>query len=202
MPKKDSLTTKDALLAAAREEFAEHGVAGARVDRIAQRAGVNKERIYGYFGNKDKLFDAVIQVALDEFAAITPQPGEDPVEYVGHLFDYYQEHPDLLRLLTWEGLHVRPGALPEQEWRVERCRKAVASLAARMDREPSPEVGRTLLTLKGMAMMPMVMPQLAEILVGGRMDDPESIAAMREHVMAFARTALRDTDGNDVNPSR
>ncbi|MFI0444978.1 TetR/AcrR family transcriptional regulator [Actinomadura sp. 6N118] len=202
MPKKDSLTTKDALLAAAREEFAEHGVAGARVDRIAQRAGVNKERIYGYFGNKEKLFDAVIQVALDEFAAITPQPGEDPVEYVGHLFDYYQDHPELLRLLTWEGLHSRPGALPQQQWRAERCRKAVASLAARMGQEPSPEVGRTLMTLKGLAMMPMVMPQLAELLVGGRMDDPASVEAMREHVMAFARTALRDTDSKDLHQMR
>ncbi|MFP3966269.1 TetR family transcriptional regulator [Actinomadura fulvescens] len=202
MPKRDSPTTKDALLAAAREEFAEHGVAGARVDRIAQRAGVNKERIYGYFGNKEKLFDAVIQVALDEFAAITPQPGDDPVEYVGHLFDYYQEHPELLRLLTWEGLHSRPGALPEQQGRAERCRKALGSLAARMDREPSPEVGRTLLTLKGLAMMPMVMPQLAELLVGGRMDDPASLAAMRDHVMAFARAALRDTASEDASRAR
>jgi AcrR family transcriptional regulator len=188
MPKKD-MSTKEALLAAAREEFAEHGIAGARVDRIAQRAGVNKERIYGYFGNKEKLFDAVIQQCLDEFAELTPSPGDDPVEYVGHLFDYYQEHPNLLRLLTWEGLNHRSGALPDQQWRIERCRSSLASLADRLGQDVSPEVGRTLLTLKGLAMMPMVMPQLAELL-GAELADPASIAAMREHIMAFARTAL------------
>ncbi|WP_131740185.1 TetR/AcrR family transcriptional regulator [Actinomadura roseirufa] len=182
-------TTKQALLDAARGEFAEHGIAGARVDRIAARAGVNKERIYGYFGNKEKLFDAVMKSALDELAEVASLPGNDPVEYVGKVFDHYVRHPDLLRLLMWEALHRRPANLPEQQWRVDRCRAKVASLAEHLDREPSAEVGRTVVSLIGLAMMPMAMPQLAE-LVGVRMDSPESTARMREHVTAFARTAL------------
>lgn len=182
-------STKQALLAAARDEFAEHGIAGARVDRIAARAGVNKERIYGYFGNKEKLFDAVMKAALDEMAEVTSLPGDDPVEYVGEVFDHYARNPSLLRLLMWESLYDRSDSLPEQQWRVERCRAKVSSLAARLGEEPSAEVGRTVLTLLGLALMPMAMPQLAELL-GATMDTPEAIARMREHVTAFARTAL------------
>ncbi|RSN59669.1 MULTISPECIES: TetR/AcrR family transcriptional regulator [Actinomadura] len=189
MPKNTATTTRDALLGAAREEFAAHGIAGARVDRIAVRAGVNKERIYGYFGSKEKLFDAVMKVALDEFAEMNAELGDDPVAYVGEAFDHYREHPDLLRLLMWEALYDRSGALPDQPWRAERCERKAASLAERLGEEPSPEVGRAVLSLLGLAMMPLAMPQLAELL-GVKPDSPEAVAAMREHVMGFARAAL------------
>ncbi|NJP82382.1 helix-turn-helix transcriptional regulator, partial [Streptomyces sp. AA8] len=52
----DTARTRQALLDAAVDEFAEHGFDGARIERIGTRAGVNKERIYQYFGNKQRLF--------------------------------------------------------------------------------------------------------------------------------------------------
>src|SRR5215813_3009987 len=58
---RDSRATKELLLAAATEEFAEHGLAGARIDRIAERAGANKRLLYVYFGDKDQIFDAVLE---------------------------------------------------------------------------------------------------------------------------------------------
>lgn len=60
----DTARTRQLLLDAAVEEFAEHGPEGARVARVATRAGVNKERIYQYFGNKQKLFVAVLESEL------------------------------------------------------------------------------------------------------------------------------------------
>ncbi|HEX2312502.1 MAG TPA: TetR family transcriptional regulator [Thermomonospora sp.] len=192
MPKDAASTTRDALLRAAREEFAAHGIAGARVDRIARRAGVNKERIYGYFGSKDKLFDAVMQVALNELAEALSKPGEDPVEYVGQLFDFYRSHPDVLRLLMWESLYERDENLPHSQWRVDRCFAKVESLASGLGREPSPELGRLMLTLMGLAAWPNAMPQMAELLFGKLDGDPHDPGAMREHVTAFARAALRD----------
>ena len=51
------------ILAAARDEFAELGLGGARMDRIAERAGVNKRLIYYYFDDKEKLFEAVLEQA-------------------------------------------------------------------------------------------------------------------------------------------
>mgnify|MGYP001411247336 CR=1 FL=1 len=51
--------TRERIFRAAVEEFAEHGYEGARVARIAEVAGVNKERIYANFGNKEQLFEEV-----------------------------------------------------------------------------------------------------------------------------------------------
>src|ERR1700728_4681638 len=57
---RNSKATKELLLAAASEEFSEFGLAGARIDRIAERAGANKRLLYVYFGDKDQLFDTVL----------------------------------------------------------------------------------------------------------------------------------------------
>jgi AcrR family transcriptional regulator len=111
---RDSEATKARLLEAATEEFATHGIAGARVDRIASAAQANKQLIYAYFGNKDQLFDAVL---TKNFAALTEGVAfdeEDLADYVGRLFDYALQHPDVLRLATWAGLE-RPSAVAEFE---------------------------------------------------------------------------------------
>ena len=54
--KRDPEATRRALLGAAIAEFADKGLAGSRVDEIAQRAGVNKQLVYHHFGNKEDLF--------------------------------------------------------------------------------------------------------------------------------------------------
>ncbi|MEU6743635.1 TetR/AcrR family transcriptional regulator [Streptosporangium sandarakinum] len=187
MPKE---STRDALLSAARAEFAAHGIAGARVDRIAERAGVNKERIYGYFGSKDKLFDQVMTAVMDELTAAVAMPGDDPVEYVAKLYDYYRTHPELTRLLMWESLHYRDGELEGQEHRVAKCAVKAESLATGLGREPSQETARTMMTLIGLAGWPMVMSRLGRIILGDEAVTEEGRLRMREHLVAFARAAL------------
>jgi AcrR family transcriptional regulator len=56
--------TKARILQAATDEFAAHGIAGARVDRIAKAASVNKNLLYVYLENKDRLFDAVFEARI------------------------------------------------------------------------------------------------------------------------------------------
>ncbi|WP_053175085.1 TetR/AcrR family transcriptional regulator [Nonomuraea sp. SBT364] len=185
-PKVSTTATRAALLAAARGEFADYGIAGARVDRIAERAGVNKERIYGHFGNKEKLFDAVITEALDDLTAQIALPGSDPADYVAKLTAYYQAHPELVRLLMWEALSYRgQQLLPGQEARVERCARKTASMSER----PTAATARTVFLLTGLALFPSMMPQLARIFLGEAAGDQE---AMREHAAAFAAAAMRD----------
>ncbi|MFI6602566.1 TetR/AcrR family transcriptional regulator [Nonomuraea sp. NPDC050536] len=190
-PKVSTTATRTALLEAAREEFAAYGIAGARVDRIAERAGVNKERIYGHFGSKEKLFDAVITGALDDLTAQIALPGKDPVDYIARLTEYYQEHPDTVRLLMWEALNYRgQDLLPGQEARVERCGRKTASLAEGQDVEPTVDTARTLFLLTGLALLPSMLPQLARIIVGDPGDTPESRAAMRTHIANFVSAAM------------
>jgi AcrR family transcriptional regulator len=186
MPRDTATSTKKALLDAARAEFAAYGIAGARVDRIAERAGVNKERIYGHFGNKEKLFDAVMSQALEEVLAMVSQDFDDIGDYVASMYDYHRAHPDLLRLLLWEAL--QPGEPRDfDEGRRAHYQQKIERLASGLGARPSADVGRVLLTLCGMAAWPNAVPQMVRLVLGPAADDRD---AMRAHVIEFARSAV------------
>jgi AcrR family transcriptional regulator len=112
-PRRDSAATKRRLLAAATDEFASRGVAGARVDRIAASAQANKRLIYDYFGDKDGLFDAVLDAHMEQITGAVPMHATDPSAYAGELFDYMVGHLDLLRLVTWARLEGRLGPVAQ-----------------------------------------------------------------------------------------
>jgi AcrR family transcriptional regulator len=105
----DSAATRARLLDAAYLEFAAHGFAGTRVDRIATQAGANKQAIYLYFGSKEGLFDAVLEDRLGILADQVPYTPNDLPGYIGALFDHMVEHPELVRLTQWKILE-RPEA--------------------------------------------------------------------------------------------
>jgi AcrR family transcriptional regulator len=96
-----TVTPRDRVLAAALSEFAQYGVAGARVDRIARSAKTSKERVYAYFRSKEELYEAVAADQLQQVMDSTMlDPGDLP-GYVGELFDFYVAHPEMLRLVSW-----------------------------------------------------------------------------------------------------
>ncbi|WP_426245385.1 TetR/AcrR family transcriptional regulator [Nocardioides sp. LHG3406-4] len=109
----DSAATRARLLDAALEEFVNHGLAGARVDRISVAASANKQAIYAYFGSKDALFDAVLDDRLRDLADLVPFTPADLPGYTGVLFDQLVEDPGLVRLTQWKALE-RPGAAPAE----------------------------------------------------------------------------------------
>lgn len=100
--------TKRRIHDAALAEFAQYGPSGTTIDRIAKGAGVNRERVYNYFGDKETLFATVIRSELDSLAADVPLQhitcAEDLAHFAGQAFDYQQDHPDVARLVLWEGL--------------------------------------------------------------------------------------------------
>jgi AcrR family transcriptional regulator len=109
---RDADRTQQALLAAARAEFAEHGLGGARVERIAERAGVDKRLIYYYFENKDSLFLAVLEDTYRSIRAAEQQlhltdlaPAEAVRRLTEFTWNYYLAHPEFLTLLNSENLH-------------------------------------------------------------------------------------------------
>ena len=110
---RDAEDTKRRLLEAAVAEFAERGIAGARIDRIAAAAQANKALIYSYFGNKDDLFDAVFQALVVDTVHDVPIDPEDLPGYAGRLFDRNVSHPEVLRLAIWHSLERGGQALPE-----------------------------------------------------------------------------------------
>lgn len=119
MPRRrDPASTQHKLLAAARLEFARNGLAGARVDDIAARAGVNKQLVYHYFGDKDALYFAVLQGMYHELKDYERKlclDGLDPDQTLRKLimsaFDYLVMHPDVVSILNDENrndaAHIR-----------------------------------------------------------------------------------------------
>ena len=116
--RRDPAATQEKLLTAARREFAQNGLAGARVDEIAARAGVNKQLVYHYFGDKDALYLAVLECVYEEIRAQERQlnlEGLPPDQAIKKLieasFDHLAAHPDFIVLLNDENRggarHVR-----------------------------------------------------------------------------------------------
>lgn len=101
---RDSQDTRRRILEAATAEFAERGIAGARVDRIAASADCNKSLLYTYFGNKEQLFDTVFDSLVAEMVTEIPIDTDDLAGYAGRLFDRYGTHPEIVRLALWDRL--------------------------------------------------------------------------------------------------
>lgn len=96
------------ILDVATREFAEHGIAGARVERIVAAARTNKAQLYAYFGSKDGLFDAIFFGSLDRIVNVVPIDADDLADWAVRLYDEYLCRPDLIRLATWARLERRP----------------------------------------------------------------------------------------------
>ncbi len=184
----DPEATKRALLDAGRAEFAAHGLAGARTDRIAAASGVNKQRIYAYFGNKDGLFTAVLADALDAVLGLVPLPADEQpssdllAAYVSAMSAYHREHPEFLRLLLWEALELGPTA-PAGDARALVYREKVEGLATRLGLSPD-AAAPLLFGAIGLAVWPHVVPQLCTLIMGGA-----SLVARDEAVNWATRSA-------------
>ncbi len=109
---RDADRSQKDILDAALSEFAAHGLGGARMDRIAERAGLNKRLIYYYFESKESLFLAVLERAYENIRSEERQLNltrEEPTEAIRRLiaftWNYYLAHPEFLTLLNSENLH-------------------------------------------------------------------------------------------------
>lgn len=104
--------TRQRILDAAIAEFAERGLAGARVDEIAARSGANKRMLYAYFGSKEELWLVVLErvyaakreeeraLALDAL-----EPREAMAALVRFNLRYTARHPEFVALLNQENVH-------------------------------------------------------------------------------------------------
>lgn len=110
-------TTRLNILEVATQEFADKGLAGARIDEIAEKTESSKRMIYYYFGGKDGLYRAVLERA---YGGIRDREAEQQFDTMGavdamrtlvhHTFDYHDKHPEFVRLVMNEnilhGAHV------------------------------------------------------------------------------------------------
>ncbi len=108
---RDAAATRQRILAAATDEFARYGFAGARVDRISRRARTFDRMIYYYYGDKVGLFRVVLENVYEDLwraeealrlSGVAPEAGMR--ELVAFTWNYYVAHPEFIRLLNSENL--------------------------------------------------------------------------------------------------
>lgn len=116
--KRNVVRTREKILNAARREFCSHGYNGARIQKIATRAGANIRMLYHYFGSKENLYVNVLEsiyIEVRSKEAALDLKHLEPVEAMSALveftFMHLMEHPDFISLVTNENLlrgrHIR-----------------------------------------------------------------------------------------------
>ena len=110
--RRDPARNQERILGAATDEFSRYGLGGARVDRIAARAGANKRMLYYYYGNKEALFLAVLESRYAHIRRAEQglrlgdlDPAEGVRRLIAFTWNYYLKHPEFLTLLNSENLH-------------------------------------------------------------------------------------------------
>ena len=109
---RDAAATRARILKAAEKEFAKKGLKGTRIDAIAKRATCNKALIYHYFGSKEDLFSAVLEVTYEKIRAAERKldlahrsPEQAMQELIGFSFDYVSQNPEFISLINDENMH-------------------------------------------------------------------------------------------------
>ena len=110
--KYDPEETKRNILDIATQEFSAMGLAGARVDAIAERTHTTKRMLYYYFGSKEGLYEAVLEKVYGDIRALEQDlkvsdmsPVDGLRSLVEFTFDYHDKHRDFVRLVTIENIH-------------------------------------------------------------------------------------------------
>jgi AcrR family transcriptional regulator len=183
--------TQRRLREAALVEFAAKGFDGTTVAAIATRSGVNKERLYSYFGDKKALWDVVLTTELERLATAVELTGaglDDVGEFAGATYDYHADHPELGRLLQWEGLQTGPPAHVEvrtAHYREKVARVKDAQRNGLLDSEVGP--AHLLFALIALAAWWQTVPQLAEMITGAESTDEHERTDRRRFVVEAAK---------------
>jgi len=188
--------TRERIFAAALREFSDKGFAGARVDRIARRARVNKRMLYHYFGDKAGLFREILARKVRERSAWAVTAPADAAESLAFWFDAACRDRDWVRLMEWEALGSADREVSGDAERRAAFQKGVGQVRERQARgllRADVDAGHLLLAMVALTTFPAAFPQFTRLLTGLR---PTDRAFVTRHA-AFLR---RLSDG--LRPAR
>ncbi len=195
---RDPEGTRQRILDAAFEEFAQHGLAGARVDRIVNGAGVNKRMLYHYFGSKEQLFHELLRSALDEMGQVQAPSAETYGDAMAYWTETLGKDSFWFRLVQWQALETEPGSVDDEAARREAWRPTIDRLRHRQERgEVDPDLDTEQLMLTGLATVffPVAFPQLTRLLTGMDPSSDEFIQRRKQFLYELAEKLRPRADG-------
>jgi AcrR family transcriptional regulator len=179
-------TARERILRAAAEEFAEHGFSGARINRIADTAGQNKQLIYHYFDSKEGIYAAVLGEMLTSMHGATDVTSGIREIIQGSPKSTPEERRAWGRMATWEGLSgERPVTSAEQ--RQESIQQQIQTFIqmqqqGRFATEIDPRVA--LATIYAVATARYAVPQLVDFCLGqGAAESDDTMAAWADMIV-------------------
>lgn len=187
--KRNPERTRELILAAALKEFSQSGFAGARVDLVARRSGVNKRMLYHYFHDKRGLFEEVLRRRMSErnrWAAVEPA---DPAELAPHWFAMAGQDMDWVRLLEWEALQVAPDGIIAEDQRRDFLQGVLQKIR---DGQKKGLIARqyaaehVLLSMMALTTFPLAFPQLTKMVTGLEVSDKRFHEVRMEFLRSFA----------------
>ena len=172
---RDLARTREALLAAARAEFAAHGFAGARCGAIARRARVNPRMIFYCFGSKENLYREILRRKFTMRAAFLESSPEDLAGAILHWYEAGANDLEWVRLLEWEALSTSAGKLVGEDERRRYLDHALGRLRAAQSRGLIPaglDVAQLHLSMIALTVFPLAFPQMTRLATGLDPTDP------------------------------
>lgn len=197
-------SSREVLLAAAREAFALRGLDGARVDDIARRAKINKQLVYHYFGNKDGLYTAVLEHVYREIREreqaldLGDLPAEEAMRrLIEFSFDYLAENPDFVSLISDENAH--DGRHLQESADVEEVNRPIIDLLREtLERGTAEGIFRKgldplhiYLSMAGMAFFYFANIHTLSRVFSRSLGSENAIAERRAHIIDFVLNAIR-----------
>lgn len=201
---KQQQSSRDLLLAAARQEFANRGYEGARVDAIAAIAGVNKQLVYHHFGNKDNLYAKVLELTYNGIRERERaldlgrlKPAAAMRRLIEMSFDYLAENRDFVFLLTDENLHK--GKHLKQIVNLQRLNTPLLSALDDILKRGAKEglfrkkldPLQVYISIAGLGFFYFNNIHTLSAIFGRNLDDEGEVAERRRHVVEMMMSALR-----------
>jgi len=208
--------SRAAILRAAAEEFAEHGIAGARTEAIAREARVNKALLYYYFKDKETLYGAVLDNAFTGLKATVFRvldsdlpPREKIMTYVGTYFDFIASNQVYPKLMQREMMRAREGHSPHIEKLVKNYFQPIYARVGELLRKGIAEgefrkidPAHFIPSVVAMTIFYFSSAPLMQKIVRFNPLAPERIAERRAAVLDFMSAALFRPDRNTVQRGR
>ena len=185
---RDLNRSRERILASATKEFAAKGFAGARTRSIARRARINEQMIFHCFGSKAGLYRSVLDKELRHIATLLES--REHMSFATHLatgFETLCDSHDQLRMWQWEALTDQGSELIAAEERRRFLKAEAAQLHRAKLRGNLPEdvdAGLMLIASIALRSIPLLLPQLAELVTGFQSSDP----AFRRKWSRFLKT--------------
>jgi len=209
--RRDPEDSRRRLLDAGREVFSKRGLEGARVDDIAALSGVNKQLVYYYFGNKQRLYLAVLEEIYVKIRAEERQldlahlaPLDAMRQLITFTFDYYTRNPDFVPLITDENMHQARN-LRQSEIIRQLHSPLVEMIGETLERGEKSGVFRAAIdpvqlyiSIASLGFFYYSNNHTLSVIFGRNLGSKSAVETRRKHVLEFVMSALCAGDAGDT----